>query len=69
MPIGTRTNESVKSKMHHNLRYQTRTVDMAPALKHNSFMSERKFADPNYITVLIPEEGLIYYENEVNCEH
>ena len=65
MPTGTTTKTSVKSKIYHNLRYPTRTVDMVPALKHNSLMSAIKFMDANYIKVLIPEELLIYDVNEV----
>ena len=38
---------------------------MVPELKSNSMMSARKFADTNYITVLTPEEVLVYNENEV----
>ena len=38
---------------------------MVPSLKHNSLMSESNFAYTNYITVLTPEEVLIYDGNEV----
>ena len=55
MPTITTIRASVKSKMHHNLGEPAITVDMVPALKHNSFMSARKFADENYITVLTPK--------------
>ena len=33
---------------------------MVPALKHNSLLSGPKFADANYITILTPDEVLIY---------
>ena len=51
--------------MHHNPRDISRTVDMVPALKHNSLMSERKSIDTKYVTVLTLEEVLIYGVNEV----
>ena len=54
--------------MHHNLREPERTLYMMTALKHNSLMSARKFADENYITVMTPEEVLIYYGNEVKLQ-
>ena len=62
MPIGTTIKASVKTKMHHNLMYTERTVDMLPALKHNSLTSSSKFADANYITVLTSKQVLIYNE-------
>ena len=65
MPTGTTTKASVKTKMQHNLRYPTRIVDMAPALKHNSLISTSKLLDTNYITVLTPKEELIYDVNGV----
>ena len=60
MPTGTTTKASVKTKMHHNLRYPNRIVDMVPALKHNSLISTSKLLDTNYITVLTPKELFIY---------
>ena len=65
MPRGTTTKARVKSKMHHNLREPTITVDMVPELNHNSLMSARKFVDDNYTTVLNLEEVLIYDGNAV----
>ena len=47
MPTNKTTKASVRSKMHHNLLDPSRTVDMVPALKHNSLISEREFADAN----------------------
>ena len=40
-------------------------MDIVPDLNQNSLMSASKFSNENYITVLIPEEVLIYYGNEV----
>ena len=65
MPTRTTIKASVKSKMNHNLREIEITVDMVPALTHNSLMNASNFAHSNYITVLTPEEVLIYYGNEV----
>ena len=38
---------------------------MVPALKHNSLISGSKFADANYVTVLTPNEVLIYNGHEL----
>ena len=65
MPTGTTTKASVKPKMFHNLRETARTVYMVTSLKHNLFISESKFVDANYTTVLTLEEVLIYDGNEV----
>ena len=47
MPTRTTIKASVKSKMNHNLRELEITVDMVPALTHNSLMNARNFADSN----------------------
>ena len=60
MPTWTTAPASVKAKLHHMLRDPARTLDMVPNLKHNSLMSARKFADVQYITVLTPNEVLVY---------
>ena len=60
MPTGKHTPASTIVKLKHNVRKPARTVDMVPALKHNSLISGSKFADANYITVLTPSEVLIY---------
>ena len=51
--------------MQHNLRETAINVDIVSVLKHNSLMSVIKFVDASYITVLTPEEVLIYGGNEV----
>ena len=56
MPTGDTTPASTIAKLHHNVREPARTVDMVPALKHNSLISGPKFADANYVTVLTPTE-------------
>ena len=38
---------------------------MVPVIKYNSLLSASKFADTNYITVLNPEEVLIYDVNDI----
>ena len=60
MPTGETTPASTISKLHHGVREPAKTVDMVPALKHNSLISGPKFADANYVTVLTPTEVLIY---------
>ena len=60
MPTGTTAPASFKAKLHHMVRELALTVDMVPNLKHNLLMSARKFADAQYITVLIPTEVLVY---------
>ena len=65
IPTGTTKKSSLKSKMHHKLRYPLRTVNMVPVIKYNSLLSASKFADTNYITVLNPEEVLIYDVNDI----
>ena len=63
MTTGTTTKSSTKAKMRHKLIEPAKTVDMVPALKHKSLMNASKFADAKYITVLMPEEILVYDEN------
>ena len=60
MPTGETTPASTIAKLHHDVREPAKTVDMVPALKHNSLISGPKFADANYVTVLTPTEVLIY---------
>ena len=45
MTTGTTTKSSTKAKMRHKLIEPAKTVDMVPALKHNSLMSAIMFAD------------------------
>ena len=56
MPTGMTSPASVKAKLFHMLREPARTVDVVPNLKHNSLMSDRKFANAQYITFLISTE-------------
>ena len=67
MPIVTAAKASVKYNIHHNLIETARTVAMILVLKHNLLVTEINFANAIKITVLKPEEVLIYYGNEVNC--
>ena len=45
MTTGTTTKSSTNAKMRHKLIEPAKTVDMVPALKHNSLMSAIMFAD------------------------
>ena len=63
LPTGHTTKASKKSKLHHLVREPARTVDIVPDLKQNSLLSASKFADANYITLLTPDEVLIYDGN------
>ena len=69
MAIVTTAKANVKSNIFHNLRETIITMDMVPVLKHNSLVTAIKFENSTYIKVLKLEEVLIYYGNEVNCEH
>ena len=60
MPTGDTTKASTIAKLHHKVREPAQTVGMVPELKHNSLLSGPKFADANYVTVLTPNEVLIY---------
>ena len=60
LPTGHTAEASTKAKLHHNVRDPARNVEMVPDLQHNSLISGPKFADANYITVLTPNEVLIY---------
>ena len=60
LPTGQTTKASKEAKLHHKLREPARTVDIVPELKHNSLLSGSKFADANYVTILTPDEVLIY---------
>ena len=60
MPKGEETKASKKEKLHHKVREPARTVDMVPNLAQNLLLSASKFADAKYVTVLTPEEVLMY---------
>ena len=60
MPTGHTTTASYQAKLHHIVREPARTVDLVPELQNNSLISGPKFADANYITILTPDEVLIY---------
>ena len=47
MPTGDNTPASTIAKLKHDVREPARTVNMVPALKHNSLLSGSKFADVN----------------------
>ena len=60
MPTGDTTTASNQALLKHKVREPARTVDMVPELAHNSLLSASKFVDTNYITILTPNEVLIY---------
>ena len=60
MPTGETTPASNKAKLHHELCEPARTVDMVPQLQHNSLISGVKFAEANYVTILTPDEVLVF---------
>ena len=66
MPTGETADADKKAKLHHKVREPARTVDMVPDLKHNSLISGAKFAEANYVTVLTPDELLIYDGDELH---
>ena len=48
------------TKLEHNVREPTRTVDMVPALANQSLLSGGKFAEAGYISICDGnEEGLV----------
>ena len=53
LPTGHTTSASKQATLHHQVHNPARTVDIVPGLKHNSLLSASKFADANYITVLM----------------
>ena len=50
----------METKLHHKVREPARTVDIVAELRHNSLISASKFADANYVTLLTPDEVLIF---------
>ena len=60
MPTGEETKASTKTKFHHKVREPARTVDMVPNLSQKSLLSVSKFSDAKYVTVLTPEEVLMF---------
>jgi len=75
LPNSNTAKTSTRAELHLQLREPARTVDMVPDLKHNSLISASKFADANYITLLMPTEVLLYdgeglklHRNQ-NCGH
>ena len=47
-------------KLKHNVRDPTGRVDIVPALVQNSLISDPKFAEAGYVTLLTPKELLIF---------
>ena len=60
IPIGEETKASTKSKFHHKVQEPARTLDMVPNLAQNSLISARKRSDAKYVTILTPEEVLMF---------
>ena len=59
-PEGAHLFGSTKAFLHHPAREPERSADVVPSLVHNLLLSASKFADAKYVTVLTPEEVLIY---------
>ena len=59
-PEGAHLFGSTKAFLHHPVREPAISADVVPSLVRNSLLSASKFADAKYITVLAPEEVLIY---------
>ena len=51
---------STKAFLHHTVREPEKSADVVPSLVRNLLLSAGKFADTKYVTVLTPEEVLIY---------
>ena len=60
MPTGKTTAASTQAKLFHGVREPSKTVHMVTKLHHNSLISGDEFSDANCITVLTPNEVLIY---------
>ncbi|KAL7527578.1 hypothetical protein ACHAWF_006212 [Thalassiosira exigua] len=56
MPDGNTAAAANKSKLHHEVRGPSRTVDMVHAPEHNSLLSTGKFAEAGYATLFLPDE-------------
>ena len=59
-PEGAHLFGSTKAFLHHPVREPAKPADVVPSLVRNSLLSASKFADAKYVTVLTPEEVLIY---------
>ena len=51
---------STKALLHHPVREPSRSADVVPGLARNTLLSASKFADAKYVSVLTPEEVLIF---------
>ena len=60
MPTGEEIKASTKAKFLHKVREPARTVYMVPNLAQNSLLKASKFANAKYVTVLTPEEVLMF---------
>jgi hypothetical protein len=60
VPTGTTATATNIAKLVHKVREPARTIDMVPAIKHNSLLSTSKFAEADYITVYDKDEVNIY---------
>ena len=59
-PQGEHIYGSTKARLHHPVREPARSADVVPGLVRNSLLSASKFADAKYVSVLTPEEVLIF---------
>ena len=60
MPTGEEIKASTKAKFLHKVREPARTVYIVPNLAQNSLLKANKFANAKYVTVLTPEEVLMF---------
>ena len=63
MPMGNQAPASYINKHHHEVREPAKTVDMVPALAHNSLSSISKFVDANYFASFDEEQVNTYCAN------
>ena len=59
-PKGDHMYGSTKALLHHPVREPARSADVVPGLARNTLLSASKFADAKYVSVLTPEEVLIF---------
>ena len=60
-PFGQVAQATKTEQQQHQMRALANTVDIIPGLQNNTLLNINKFAEANYVTVIMPEEVKIFY--------
>ena len=60
-PFGQVAQATKTAQLQHQVRAPANTANIIPGLQHNTLLSIKKFAETNYVKVIMPEEVKIFY--------